>query len=104
MAAVTEDVKEISATAEFQNTINSCIGNYELTADLSGNVNVTVPANSDITLDLNGHSLKIHLNLSASGLTCRVECFILATTSRCLSMEGIISVGKKRELIICSHA
>ena len=82
MAAVTEDVKEISATAEFQNTINSCIGNYDLTADLSGNVNVTVPANSDITLDLNGHSLKIHLNLSASGLTCRVECFILATTSR----------------------
>lgn len=66
MAAVqTENFTEIATGTELLNAISTGSGSYKLTADLNVN-GIKVPANSNITIDLNGHSLKTYWNLSGS--------------------------------------
>ena len=66
-AEQTEEFQEIGTAAEFRNAVATGSGSYKLTADMGNIGNVTVPANSDLTIDLNGYSLKIHWNIFQSG-------------------------------------
>ena len=69
---LTEKFTEIGSAADLTSAIQTGTGNYRLTADLTGNLGLNVPANSNFTIDLNGHKMYVHWNLFQSGTSLHI--------------------------------